>query len=96
MLSRALLRRVLTNLAAGYARRGDDPRVVRVVSDMLAIDPDAPELLVRRGQAHARLRKVGASLDDLNRALRLMPEGPASARVVALASRVAHLGMSPN
>jgi len=79
--TRAIVRRVLVNLAGSYMRRGDFVRLERTLSDHLVVDPGAPSILVNRGQTRAQLGRVAEGLADLNEALAALPPGPAHTHV---------------
>lgn len=67
--SRRIILRVLANLASAYDRRGDARHLDVVLSDQLALYPDDPVLLARRGEARARFDDRDGALRDLNRAI---------------------------
>ena len=96
MDTRAIIRRILVNLAGSYARREDLPRLERTLSDHLAVDPGTPSLLVSRGEARAKMGRPHEGLEDLNAALSVLPAGPAFAQVHERAARLARRTESPN
>lgn len=93
---RRVVLRVLANLANAYERRGDGRRLEIVLGDALVLTPRDPILYLRRGEARARFDDRAGALDDLNRALALLPPGPAFERAHATAAALVRSGESVN
>lgn len=93
---RKILLRVLANLSGSYERRGDGRRLDRVLTDQIALAPEDPMLLARRGEARARFGDRTGALRDLNVALAALPGGAAFERVHEQARVLARLGASSN
>ncbi len=88
---RALVMRMLGNLVSAYESRGDEKRLVRVLSDQIALAPEEPCLVARRGEALARAGDVEGGLRDLNTALGRLPVGAAFDHVHECARVLARL-----
>ncbi len=71
---RAILVRMLRNLHALYAERGDWPRAVRCADRILLLSPDNTEALRDRGLGYLELGHATGASRDLGRYLQLQPE----------------------
>jgi regulator of sirC expression with transglutaminase-like and TPR domain len=66
--------RMLANLKAIYARRGDWPPALRAVECLVTLRPEAPGEVRDRGSIHARLGDARAAIRDWERYLRAAPQ----------------------
>lgn len=71
---RAILVRMLRNLHALYAERGDWARAVRCADRILRLSPDNAEALRDRGLGYLELGHRAGATRDLGRYLRIQPE----------------------
>lgn len=71
---RAILVRMLRNLHALYAERGDWPRAVRCADRILRLSPDNAEALRDRGLGYLELGHATGASRDLGRYLQIQPE----------------------
>lgn len=71
---RAILVRMLRNLHALYAERGDWARAVRCADRILRLSPDNVEALRDRGLGYLELGHRAGATRDLGRYLRIQPE----------------------
>jgi regulator of sirC expression with transglutaminase-like and TPR domain len=72
--SREVLSRMLANLKAVYAARGDLPRLLLVTSRILELQPDQPAELRDRGLLAMRMGAGRVARGDISRYLELVPE----------------------
>jgi len=94
--SRRILLRILANLARAYERRGEAKHLDVVLSDQLALYPNDPVLLTRRGESRARFDDRCGALRDLNLAISRLPAGPQFERACATASALVRSHASVN
>jgi regulator of sirC expression with transglutaminase-like and TPR domain len=80
--------RMLRNLRAIYASRGEPLKALSACDRILALAPDAAEDYRERGELYAELECARAALADLRQYLKLNPQAHDSARV---AQRIAEL-----
>jgi len=80
--------RMLRNLRAIYASRGESLKALSACDRILALAPDAAEDYRERGELYAQLECARAALSDLRQYLKLKPQAHDSARV---AQRIAEL-----
>jgi regulator of sirC expression with transglutaminase-like and TPR domain len=73
---RAVLVRLLSNLKAIYASRGDHGRAFVAIDRILSLSPDAPRMLRERAGVSVRLGAHQIARADLARVLELEPEAP--------------------
>lgn len=71
---RAILVRMLRNLHALYAERGDWPQAVRCADRILRLSPDNAEALRDRGLGYLELGHATGASRDLGRYLQIQPE----------------------
>jgi regulator of sirC expression with transglutaminase-like and TPR domain len=71
---RAILVRMLRNLHALYAERGDWPQAVRCADRILRLSPDNAEALRDRGLGYLELGHSTGASRDLGRYLQIQPE----------------------
>lgn len=90
--ARAILVRLLGNLKAIWASRGDHLRAFVAVDRMVTLAPDSPRILRERAGVALRLGIVEVARADLARVLELEPEAP---DVPAIAKRLAELRGAP-
>jgi regulator of sirC expression with transglutaminase-like and TPR domain len=69
-----IVARMLANLKAIYARRGDWPHALRTVECLVALRPEAPGEVRDRGTIHGKLGDARAAIRDWERYLRTAPE----------------------
>ena len=93
---RSLITRVLANLVNTYVAHGDDPRLLRVLSDQLAIHPRVGALRARRGEVRERMGDVDGALDDFNLALATLPPESGYGQIHERARKLARLRESEN
>lgn len=82
--ARATLVRLLSNLKRVYLERRDALRALACVERLLLLHADAPLELRDRGLLYRELECFGAALRDLERFLRLAPDGEGAEAVRAL------------
>jgi regulator of sirC expression with transglutaminase-like and TPR domain len=80
--------RMLRNLRAIYASRGEPLKALSACDRILALTPDAAEDYRERGELYAELECARAAVADLRQYLKLKPDAHDSARV---AQRIAEL-----
>jgi regulator of sirC expression with transglutaminase-like and TPR domain len=85
---RALLVRLLANLKAIWAGRGEHGAALLAIDRMLTLVPDSARLLRERAGVALRLGAVDLAQGDLARVLELEPEAP---DVPQIRERLAHL-----
>lgn len=90
--SRATLVRVLTNLKAVWAGRGEHTKAFVAIDRMLSLTPDSPFLLRERASVALRLGLHELARIDFARVLELEPRAPDA---VAIRKRLGDLGTSP-
>ena len=83
-----ILARMLRNLRAIHAKRGEDLKVLSAFNRILALQPDAAEDYRDRGELYARLECARAAVSDFREYLRLRPQASDSDRI---ATRIAEL-----
>lgn len=86
---RAVLVRLLTNLKAIWAGRGDHTRAFVAVDRIVTLVPDSARMLRERAGVALRLGITELARADLTRVLELEPQAP---DVPAIAKRLAQLG----
>ncbi len=86
---RAILVRLLTNLKAIWAGRGDHTRAFVAVDRIVTLVPDSARMLRERAGVALRLGLTELARADLTRVLELEPEAP---DVPAIVKRLADLG----
>lgn len=86
---RAVLVRLLSNLKAIYASRGDHGRAFVAIDRILTLSPDAPRMLRERAGVSLRLGAQQIARADLARVLELEPKAPDAG---ALRAQLAALG----
>jgi regulator of sirC expression with transglutaminase-like and TPR domain len=79
--TREILVRMLTNLKAIYAGRGDWPRARDAVERILLLAPDSLGEIRDRGTLHAKLGQAAAAARDWETYLRRAPDAPDAADV---------------
>lgn len=90
--ARAMLVRMLTNLKAIWATRGDHARAFVALDRILTLAPDAPRMLRERAALALRLGADEIARADLARVIELEPLAP---DVPQIAARVEALGGAP-
>jgi regulator of sirC expression with transglutaminase-like and TPR domain len=85
---RAILVRLLTNLKAIWASRGDHARAFVAIDRIVTLVPDSPRMLRERAGIALRLGIVELARADLSRVLELEPEAP---DIPAIERRLAQL-----
>jgi len=80
--SRAILRRMLTNLKGIYLQRHAWPQALDCVERLLLLVPDEPDELRDRGLLHHRLERHDRAVADLERYLLLAADDPAAESVL--------------
>ncbi len=78
---RQILRRMLTNLKAIYAKENDLIKTLAVLDRLLILDPAAAAELRDRGVIYSRLECYGQAKDDFERYLQLAPDAADAAAV---------------
>ena len=91
--SRAILVRLLGNLKAIHAQRGDHGRALLAIDRMLALVPRSTRLLRERAAVSVRLGAKEVARADLAQILALEPQAPDAS---ALRAQLAELGASPS
>jgi regulator of sirC expression with transglutaminase-like and TPR domain len=80
--------RMLRNLRAIYASKGEPLKALSACDRILALSPEAAEDYRERGELYAKLECFRASVSDLRQYLKLRPQAHDSARI---AQRIAEL-----
>jgi regulator of sirC expression with transglutaminase-like and TPR domain len=70
---KAMLERMLQNLKAIYVKQGDLARALRVVEQILKVDPDSPSEIRDRGTIYAALDCYALAAQDLEAYLARVP-----------------------
>ncbi len=100
MLARATPRqifaRMLMNLRAAYAARGDYRSLLMILDRLVEMSPDAAEELRDRGLVAAKLGAPGAALQDLARYLSLAPDARDADEVRGIVTRLSRTDARPN
>ena len=76
-----IVQRMLNNIKLIYANRQDLKRCLRVVEQLVILNPDAPEQVRDRGLLRLRLADGAGALTDLERYLELAPDSDGAATV---------------
>jgi regulator of sirC expression with transglutaminase-like and TPR domain len=74
--TRAVLVRVLTNLKVIYFHQSDAGRVVRVLNQIIQVNPNATDEYKERGLLHLAAQRYRAALVDLTTYLERCPDAP--------------------
>jgi regulator of sirC expression with transglutaminase-like and TPR domain len=89
--ARAILVRLLTNLKAIWANRGDHARAFVTIDRIVTLVPDSPRMLRERAGIALKLGIVELARADLSRVVELEPEAP---DIPAIERRLAELAGS--
>jgi len=76
LANRAILTRMLTNLKVIYLHQNDADRAVRVLNQIILLNPMATEEFKERGLLHLASRRYRAALVDLTTYLERCPNAP--------------------
>lgn len=76
-----IVQRMLNNIKLIYANRQDPKRCLRVVEQLVILNPDDPEQVRDRGLLRLRLEDGAGALTDLERFLELAPDSGSAATV---------------
>ena len=79
--NRQIVQRMLNNIKLIYANRQDLQRCLRVVEQLVILNPDDAEQLRDRGLLRLRLQDGAGALTDLERFLELAPDSGSAATV---------------
>ena len=86
--SRQIVQRMLNNIKLIYANRQDPERCLRVVEQLVILNPDDPEQVRDRGLLRLRLEDGAGALIDLERFLELAPDSGSATTVKEQIKRI--------
>lgn len=86
--SRQIVQRMLNNIKLIYANRQDPKRCLRVVEQLVILNPDDPEQVRDRGLLRLRLEDGAGALTDLERFLELAPDSGSATTVKEQIKRI--------
>ena len=86
--NKQIVQRMLNNIKLIYANRQDPKRCLRVVEQLVILNPDDAEQLRDRGLLRLRLEDGAGALTDLERFLELAPDSGSAATVKEQIKRI--------